>query len=366
MVIYMKETVKGFSLEQVNTSVKREAYFDCLRIAATFAVMILHIASQNWYAVEAGTYEWKVFDFYDSIVRWAVPVFVMISGALFLRRRQSIERIFKKNILRIITAFVFWSALYALVNLMIGRSEPKNVLREFVEGPTHLWFLFMIVGLYLIVPLLQKIVVSMELTQYFVVLSLAFTFALPYAITLISLYSEKLGSIAKGLLNSVCFNFTLGYVGYFVFGYYFSRIDIKGKKQWLIYLLGIFGLVITIFASKVFPISDKRAAAVFHDNMTLNVMLVSVSIFVFAQNNLSLPNVSPKVKEALKKLSEYSFGAYLVHAMVITQLNHLLGLNTLSFDPLISVPVIGIIVFVISFAISGIIHHIPVLNKHIV
>lgn len=362
----MKATVKAFSLEQVNTPAKRETYFDCLRIAAAFAVMILHIASQNWYAVETGTYEWRVFNFYDSIVRWSVPVFVMISGALFLGKRQSIERIFKKNILRIVTAFIFWSAVYALVNLISGRSGPLNALREFVEGPAHLWFLFMIVGLYLIVPLLQKISASMELTRYFVVLSVVFTFAIPYVITLVSLYSEKLGSIARGLLNSVCFNFTLGYVSYFVLGYYFSRINIKGKKQWLVYLLGICGLMVTIFASVLFPISDKRAAAVFHDNMTVNVMLVSVSIFVFAQNNLNLTNVSPKVKEAVKKLSEYSFGAYLVHAMVITRLNHILGLNTLSFNPLISVPVIGVIVFVISFAISGVIHQIPVLKDYIV
>lgn len=350
----------------MHTPVKREIYFDCLRIMATFAVMVLHIASQNWYAVETGTYEWKVFGFYDSIVRWAVPVFVMISGALFLGREHSIEQIFKKNILRIITAFIFWSALYALVNLMTGRSGPKNALREFVEGPTHLWFLFMIVGLYILVPLLQKMVANMELTRYFTALSLIFTFVLPYAITIISLYSEKIASIAKGILNSVCFNFTLGYVAYFVLGYYFSRIDIKGKKKWLIYLLGICGLMVTVFASAIFPISDKVAAAVFHDNMTLNVMFVSVALFTFARNNLSFPDAPPKAGGIIRKLSEYSFGAYLVHAMVITQLNHLLGINTLSFDPLISVPVIGIVVFVISFMISGILNHIPFLKKYIV
>ena len=82
--------------EQLHMPAKRETYFDCLRILATFAVMILHIASQYWYAVDAGTYEWKVFSFYDGMVRWAVPVFVMISGALFLSRDMSLERIFKK------------------------------------------------------------------------------------------------------------------------------------------------------------------------------------------------------------------------------------------------------------------------------
>lgn len=363
---HMKEITEEKSLEQVPESEKRATYFDCLRIMATFAVMILHIASQYWYAVEVGTFEWKVFSFYDSIVRWAVPVFVMISGALFLRKDQKIERIFKKHILRIAAAFIFWSAVYALINLTTGRSGLKNALREFVEGPAHLWFLFMIVGLYILVPLLRKIVVSMELTKYFVLLALVFTFILPYLITLISLYSEKIASIAGKVLNSVCFSFTLGYVSYFVFGYFFIQINIERKKRWLIYLLGAIGFIVTSFAQVIFPISDKGAVNTFHENMTLNVMFVSVALFTFAKYNLNLPNISQKSRDIIRKLSEYSFGAYLVHAMVITQLNHLLGFNTLSFNQIISVPVIGVVVFIISFAISGILHQIPVLKKYIV
>lgn len=361
-------------------SVKRMPYFDCLRIAATFAVMVLHLASQNWYAVEAGTYEWKVFNLYDALVRWAVPVFVMISGSLFLSGARSLERIFKKNVRRILTAFIFWSAIYAFANLALGRSGLKNALREFVEGPPHMWFLFMIAGLYILVPLLQKIVEDDRMAGYFVLLSLVFTFAAPYAITIMALYSEKLAEIAGGLLKSVGFNFTLGYVGYFVYGYYFGHIDIKGKKKWAIYLFGILGAVVTLFASAIFPVSAKSASVVFHDNMTLNVMFISIALFILAKNNINLNNASPKTVKTLGKLSDYSFGAYLVHALVITLLNHnpLFKLNTMQFklnivnmeeaalNPLISVPGIAVIVFVISYIISGILHCIPGLKRYVV
>ena len=351
--------------KQENKVAKREPYLDCLRIMATFAVIILHTASQYWYAVEVGTYEWRVFSFYDGMVRWSVPVFVMISGALFLGRNISIDKLFKKNVARIVAAFVFWSALYAVVNVITGRSGLKNALREFVEGPTHLWFLFMITGLYILVPLLKKIVANDETTKYFVLISLIFTFVLPYAISILSLYSEKLGSIASGIIKSMDFYFTLGYVSYFVYGYYFSRINVNGKKNLLVCLLGIAGLFVTLFAYVIFPVSEKYTASVFHANMTVNVMLVSVSIFIFFKNSKRLNNMN-NVANLLKILSEYSFGAYLVHAMVITQLNHILGFNTLSFNPALSVPIIGIIVFVISYVISGILHHIPVLNRYIV
>lgn len=357
--------------DQVYSSERREIYYDCLRIVATFAVMILHIATQNS-GVDAETFEWKVFNFYDSMVRWAVPVFVMISGALFLSREQSIERIFKKNILRIITAFIFWSAIYAAINLITGNSELHNALREWVEGPTHLWFLFMIVGLYILVPLLQKMVSSVDLTRYFVLVSLIFTFLMPYAVTLFSVYAgnnyviDKIAIIASSIVSKFSFYFTLGYVSYFVYGYYFSQVKVKGKKKLIIYLLGIIGSMISIWSYVIFPIPNKDAMITFHNNMTLNVMFQSVALFVFAQNNLKFPNISHRAEQIIKKLAEYSFGAYLVHAMVITQLSHIFGLNTLSFNPILSVPVIGVIVFFVSFAISGVFHRIPVLKKYVV
>ena len=365
---------------------KRETYLDCLRIMATFAVMILHLASQNWYAVEVGTYEWRVFSFYDGMVRWAVPVFVMISGALFLNRDISINKLFKINVTRIAVAFVFWSFLYAAVNVVTGRSELKTALREFVEGPPHLWFLFMIIGLYILVPLLKKIVANDEMAKYFLLLSLIFTFILPYATAILSLYSKKLGSIAGQIITNVDFNFTLGYVSYFVYGYYFSRININGKRKLIVCLLGIAGQLVTLFAYVILPVSEKYTSSVLHANMTVNVMLVSVALFILFKNSKRLSNICDRpcdydesngenpdlnttmdnVANVLKMLSKYSFGAYLVHVMVIVQMNHILGLNTLSFDPALSVPVIGIISFVISYVISGILNHIPVLNRYIV
>ena len=64
-------------------------------------------------------------------------------------------------------------------------------------------------------------------------------------------------------------------------------------------------------------------------------------------------------------LSKYSFGAYLIHPFVISVLKYL-GLNTLTFNSLLAVPIIGVIVFCGSFLISGILNHIPILNKYIV
>lgn len=94
---------------------ERTVYFDYLRVFATFAVMILHLSAQNWYITDVNEFEWQTFNFYDSIVRWSVPVFVMISGALFLNRDIKLKTIYTKYILRIVVSYVAWSAIYAFL-----------------------------------------------------------------------------------------------------------------------------------------------------------------------------------------------------------------------------------------------------------
>lgn len=88
------------------TQPQRIAYFDVLRILATFAVIVLHLSAQHWADTDVYSRSWQAFNLYDSAVRWAVPVFVMISGALFLSGSQSIGHILKKNVSRLVTAFI--------------------------------------------------------------------------------------------------------------------------------------------------------------------------------------------------------------------------------------------------------------------
>lgn len=68
----------------------RIMYLDYLRVFATFGVVILHVSAQNWYVADINSFEWLVFHFFDSVVRWGVPVFVMISGTLFLNKETSV------------------------------------------------------------------------------------------------------------------------------------------------------------------------------------------------------------------------------------------------------------------------------------
>ena len=89
-------------------------------------------------------------------------------------------------------------------------------------------------------------------------------------------------------------------------------------------------------------------------------MLYILQVFIFFKRNFYRAN------KFIRHLSQYSFGAYLVHDEIIIQVTRRIGLNAFSFNPVISVPVIALIVFVISFVISAVINNIPVLKKYIV
>lgn len=87
----------------------RILYLDYLRILAMIAVITIHSSAHGWCLTDIHTVDWNVYNIFDSIVRWATPVFVMVSGVLFLNEEKeiNISRLYSKNIFRIATAFCF-------------------------------------------------------------------------------------------------------------------------------------------------------------------------------------------------------------------------------------------------------------------
>ena len=131
---------------------RRTYYFDYLRIVASFAVVLLHVAAQNWSTSDVNSFEWKVFNFFDGLVRWGVPVFVMISGALFLGKELDLKVLYRKYIFKMIIVFLFWSLLYALWDYFVTGSitTTHSFVRRIFAGRRHLWFIPMIIGMYMI------------------------------------------------------------------------------------------------------------------------------------------------------------------------------------------------------------------------
>ena len=353
--------------EKIETK-KRLIQFDLLRILAIFFMMLLHIAGSNWDWTAVDSFEWNTFNVYDSIARCCVPIFVMISGMFFLNddRIEPIGYIYKKRILRLVTAYLFWSTLYSLyVNLILqndsGVEIKKQIAIDIVNGRYHLWFVPMMIGLYMVVPFLKKICSDKKTEEYYIILVIVFTFGL----NVLKLIPQS-DIFVYGILGNFNLYMVLGYTGYFVIGHYISSYSVKRKTEILFYVLGMISAVLTIIATVVISKKNGYPTETFYGYLMPNVLGMAVAVYVFFAKRVSKWKFSERMKTVIVKISQISFGMYLIHDFFIILFSKYLSITTMSFNAIISVPFITVCVFVLSMFGAYLLSKIPYVNKYII
>lgn len=339
----------------------RYIYFDILRIIAVFAVIMLHVSARRFY-VSFPSNEWEFLNFYDSISRWGVPVFVMISGALFLDTNKlfSLKRLFKKNVVRILAALIFWSLIYEFYK-MNGNTTLLHFLYGVVKGPGHLWFLKMLLGLYVSIPILRLVIINREIEIYFLIVSILSTFIIPFIPGFLGLYDPLMKNTVEKLIDTIGLNIATGYIGYFVLGHILNTTIIKPKVRITLYALGILSVLFVIALTSIFSHRLGVPTVMLYNNLTLFTLLEAIAIFVFVKYNL---NYLSDKSRLLVRISKYTFGIYLVHILVIKVANDMFGINSSIFYSAIYVPCFSILVFIISYGIILVLDKVPIVNRY--
>lgn len=342
--------------------VKRSNYYDYLRILASFGVMIIHLSAQKFRSINVYSDEWQVRNFYDSIVRWTVPVFVMISGALFLGREISLEKLYTRYIPRLAVSYILWSFIYSI---SVGYNFREHKIK-WLTGHYHMWYVPMCIGLYIMLPIVKQIVLNKQVTYYYLLISLVFAVILPSANTFVTDFGSQWMKSSFLVINDIVadmnMKLVMGYTAYFVLGYVLSKSDLSQHKRMYIYAIGLLGFLLTIVAT-LLASYQKSEASTYYGNFTINVFLESIAVFT-AFRYMDFKN--DKANRIAALLAKYSFGAYLVHPLIIEKLESVFHVNTLSFYPGLSIPLLGCVVFVTSYAISFILNQIPIVNKYVV
>ena len=357
----------------------RVIYLDILRIISIFAVIVIHAAAMNWYTQPVNTLAWASVNFYTAVSRFCVPVMFMISGALFLNQDINLKKLWSKNILRIVTAFLFWSFLYAVpywANMLLmhmdivkssGLHPVKGFYDELMRGHFHQWFLYALLPLYILTPFIRKFVNDKILIKYFLILSFIFASLVPTlrympfidALVAIPADSLKLGTV---LFSQYAF--------YFVLGYYLNIKDLPDKIIKLIYAAGIFGTIITIYGTVLISRAAAKPSHILLDYLTPFTVCQSAAIFLFVKQIFAgggVTHLSSKIKSKITDLSVMSFGIYLVHDFFnILIVKFKINIFLLDRIPLVSVLIISALVFMLSLSVSWLLHKIPVLKDYIV
>ena len=223
----------------MSLSSNRIIQFDALRVLAALAVVWLHTSAQRWVICYPSA-EWIIRNFNDSLVRWCVPLFVMISGALFLDpyKKIKIKDLYTKNIVRIILIFLFWSFIYEAYSGTLSCGLKCFILNT-IHGPFHFWFLKMLIGLYITIPILRTIISNKMIEQYFIGISLITSFLVPMLLFLIEHINYNFYIFVEKNYDEFEIKIALGYLGYFVLGHYLMNIKIKEALKYCICTLGI-------------------------------------------------------------------------------------------------------------------------------
>lgn len=345
-------------------SKERIIYFDLLRIFAAFAIVCLHVSSQDW-GESFPTIEWEVRNVYLSAVRWSVPVFVMISGALFLDLGKpfNTKRLYTKNILRIVCAFLFWSFLSQIVDTgyEVGL---KALFILTINGPAYLWFLKMLLGLYILVPVLRVIVSNRRTECYYLSLSVVVVFIIPLLFDVIGLYSDSFVRFLKGNYEITEINELIDFSSYFVLGHFLATSSIHKRMRQIIYMLAIICFVIVVWGVHFYSLYSNQPSTYLYDYTNIFTLMEAMAIFLYAKENVK--TVSPSVLPVVIDISNCCFGIYLVHPFVMKLQDCFFAFPPSSFMYVLIIPLTAVLVFFFSLLIVRVIRLIPYLNKYIV
>lgn len=327
----------------------RKINFDILRILAMFSVMLLHTSTFNWER-EILDNNWYILNSYVTISHWGVPIFVMISGMIFLDSKKDItlKNIYSKYVKRILLAYIFWSTMYSIYNVYTYGGDFITFITNIFSGHFHLWYLIMLIGLYIITPILRGLIVNIDrrVTEYWLMLMGICTIILPL-ITKVSI----IDTVLKSNIKNLNLNFLEGYIFYFVLGYYLNNFSINLKTRRIIYFITPVLVILSVLINNLSIVFlEKRIYLL--GPFDLSSFFISMSLFLLTKYNFININLNKyNLQKIILFISKYSFSMYLVHDF-INMFFYKIGFNNTLFNPLISIPTITICVFLLSLIIS--------------
>ena len=304
--------------------VKRITFLDYMRVMACFMVIMVH-SCEFFFIDGAGIGIRSLNDGFwvsviDSAFRCSVPLFVMISAYLLVPVKGDTIRFFKRRFARVVVPFIIWSVLYATLPVlwgeMSGQDAASALLRltyNFNDASGHMWFVYMIIGIYLVMPVispwLERVGRRGELC--FIALWLLSTF-FPY---IRNFCGDIYGECYWNEYN-ILWYFS-GFIGYVVLVHYIRHyLQWSASRQLLVGILcyGI-GYFITgyIWYSRIGTAMTLQELELSWRFCTPNVVMMSFGAFVIIRTLcLNLRDYKP-----VKAVSELSYGIYLMHIFVL-------------------------------------------------
>lgn len=316
----------------------RVVFLDYLRVTACIMVIMVHCI-EPFYLGNGGTLIRNSTDafwstFLDSALRASIPLFVLTSSYLLFPVKDESQVFFRRRFTRILFPFLFWSLFYILVPMWGSGGEvdilgnAKHFLLNFNDNSAHLWFVYMILGLYIVMPMLSPWVRTLSVRGERIFIGVwLFTTLIPFLRKLAVTVFGRPEVWGEANWNEFgAFYYISGFVGLLVLGHYF-RTYVK-EMSWgktLAIALPLWGVGYFITAGwfwwqmpKDFPVEAPIDLAVHLETSwgftSFGVILTAVAYFLVARKFTASGAFYRNIVVPLSKLS---YGIYLMHMAVL-------------------------------------------------
>jgi surface polysaccharide O-acyltransferase-like enzyme len=327
----------------------RVCTLDYIRAYAIILVVMVHASGPPLYAYnDVPRGYWWTANLFDSFARPCVPLFIMVSGFLLLEpgKDESVGVFFRKRLAKILVPYLFWASFYLWWRWYF-HSEPFDtgkLSREFIGGTAyyHLVFMNVIIGLYLLTPMLRVFV------KYATLSTQLYFFLLWFLLSSLAPLVTKLSTIGINFYMQI----TPLFLGHFLFGSLYKRLPLHvDRKKLIAGALVLLGLAyLTAYLTYKYT---RRAGGVldeyFYTYASPNVVLMSALSFVLLWKIFSSPRLQrlPLVATLLRNIGATSFGIYFTHVVLLECLGRGVGgwrLTATTFHPALAIPLLTAIV----------------------
>lgn len=289
-----------------------------LRVFASFAVVMIHVHA--WDISKLSNSNKIGYLVIDLLCYWSVPVFIMLSGGLLLRpdKLQNTEPpslFFKKRWRRMIRPTLVWAIVALLWGIAVIKQSGEEIVSRIATGTPNdpQWFLFMLLGLYLLTPWLRILLAIPHFDHKF----LSGLVGLLYSFNFVSILQQSAGFTVEPIFPVD----SLIYMDLYLLGIIVSNPDIWSRKTdifiWAACLITtILGLVVSILKPEL--LANCRFVLINYHSPLIVLQAVSIYRMTLRQFPDSSSVIDTRFRAMISRVADWSFGIYVIHPFVLT------------------------------------------------
>ena len=339
-------------------------YLEVLRLIAIIFVIFNHTSNDGFLlfsSQQPNSLTYWIYAFFSVFCKFAVPIFFMISGILYLKKDDlDLKYLFKKRILKMIIILIIFSLIIFCNDVYIN--EANFSLKLFLKSlitcniSVTMWFLYMYIIFLLLLPLLKMIAnqINIKMINYLILLAILFDGVLPCIYFL--LFKETL--VYNSFLSpvwSINIIFIYPLIGYFLN----EKITINNPKKKLI-ILWIINFILIIITNLITYYQSKITGNI-EEQTFYNCFVIINAITIFLTSKVLLNNT-----KYIQSLGKYTFGIYLIHVVIIKLSifqKLIISFKNLNINSGLFAILLTLLIYLISLIITFILSKIPILKK---